>query len=489
MLRAAPFSSFVCLTLLAPMLPAQQSAPPPTQEPVALLRPWLAADAGTPPAAALPELVRQLDSLLVSPDPALRDELAFTLLTKWLYRERCLATAERRWLLAQWLPRLRQGIDTPGTDDVAARSFAALSLSLLVALDNDEPFLTVDEFTSIANAAIAYLRDERDVRGHDAARGWLHSVAHTADLLKFVLRSRHLLPGQQGAILAAIADKLARTDVALTHGEDARLARAVLALLLREDLDRAGALAWLRALATEPPTEANAPALARAHNHSALQAQLHLLLAAEQRALPRLDIARALVLEAWRGEAAAPATAQATAPATAAAATPAAAPPAAAADVASIDAIVQALYASISGPAGHARDWARVRSLFHRHHQMLPLVRGKGGMQAMRMTVDDYVQRAGAMLERDGFYEQEVARQVLQFGDFAHVWSTYEARRTLADEVPFLRGINSIQLVREGGRWWVLNIGWEQEADAGPIPPAFLPPPKPESKPESKPAK
>jgi hypothetical protein len=69
------------------------------------------------------------------------------------------------------------------------------------------------------------------------------------------------------------------------------------------------------------------------------------------------------------------------------------------------------------------------------------------------------------------------------------VWSTYEARRALVDAVPFLRGINSIQLVREGGRWWVLNIGWEQEADAGPIPPAFLPPPKPESKPESKPAK
>jgi hypothetical protein len=116
-----------------------------------------------------------------------------------------------------------------------------------------------------------------------------------------------------------------------------------------------------------------------------------------------------------------------------------------------------------------------VRSLFHRHHQMLPLVRGKGGMQAMRMTVDDYVQRAGAMIERDGFYEQELARQVLQFGDFAHVWSTYEVRRALADEVPILRGINSIQLVREGGRWWVLSIGWEQEADAGPIPAAFLP--------------
>jgi hypothetical protein len=470
MLRAAPFSSFVCLTLVAPMLPAQQSAHPTAQEPAAALRPWLAPNAGTPPAAELPALVRQLDGLLRSPDPALRDELGFTLLTRWLYRERCLAPAELRWLLAQWLPRLRQGIDTPGTDDAAARSFAALSLSLLVALDNDAPFLTADEFARITNAAIAYLRDERDVRGHDGARGWLHSVAHTADLLKFVLRSQHLTKAQQGEALAAITDKLARTDVALTHGEDARLARAVLALLLREDLERLAALAFLRELAQAPAEPPNAPALAHAHNRSGLLAQLHLLLAAETRALPRLDAARALVLEALRGEPAANATAP-TAAAPAAATPPATAP----ADVASIDAIVQALYASISGPAGQARDWARVRSLFHRHHQMLPLVRGKGGMQAMRMTVDDYVQRAGAMLERDGFYEQELARQVLQFGDFAHVWSTYEVRRALADEVPILRGINSIQLVREGGRWWVLSIGWEQEADAGPIPAAFLP--------------
>ena len=144
-------------------------------------------------------------------------------------------------------------------------------------------------------------------------------------------------------------------------------------------------------------------------------------------------------------------------------------------DVESIDAICKALYASISGPAGQARDWNRVRSLFHRHHKMLPVVRGRSGMQAVALTVDDYVQRSGPMLERDGFFEQEIARQVLQFGDLAHVWSTYAGRRALADAEPFLRGINSIQLVREGGRWWVLQIAWEQEADAGPIPAGFLP--------------
>jgi hypothetical protein len=105
---------------------------------------------------------------------------------------------------------------------------------------------------------------------------------------------------------------------------------------------------------------------------------------------------------------------------------------------------------------------------------MLPIVRGRSGMQAVALSVDDYVRRFGPMLERDGFFEQEIARQVLQFGDLAHVWSTYDGRRTPNDPQPFLRGINSIQLVREGGRWWVAQIAWEQEADAGPIPVEFL---------------
>ncbi len=145
------------------------------------------------------------------------------------------------------------------------------------------------------------------------------------------------------------------------------------------------------------------------------------------------------------------------------------------ADVASIEAITAALYASISGAAGQARDWDRMRSLFHPDARLVPMLKGKDGMATRLLTVDDYVKRSGPMLERDGFFEQEIARKVEAFGDFAHVWSTYEGRRTLADEKPFLRGINSIQLVRQGGRWHVLQILWEQEADAGPIPAQYLP--------------
>ncbi|MGE3175093.1 MAG: hypothetical protein AB7O97_20870 [Planctomycetota bacterium] len=155
---------------------------------------------------------------------------------------------------------------------------------------------------------------------------------------------------------------------------------------------------------------------------------------------------------------------------------PAAAPKADPADTASIEAITAALYDVISGPAGQARDWDRMRSLFHPDARLVPMQKGRdGGMRARVMTPEDYIRTSGPFLETNGFFEQEIARRVDAFGDVAHVFSTYEGRKAAGDAEPFLRGINSIQLVRQQDRWWVLQILWEQEHDAGPIPQRYLP--------------
>ncbi len=144
-------------------------------------------------------------------------------------------------------------------------------------------------------------------------------------------------------------------------------------------------------------------------------------------------------------------------------------------DVESVDAIVSAVFHVISGPKGKARDWDRMRSLFHQDGRLVAMVRGKDGLRSSLMKVDDYVARSGAALERDGFFEQELARQVHEHGDLAQVWSTYECRRALDDAKPFLRGIDAFTLVREKGRWWVLSLVWEQEADSGELPAKYLP--------------
>lgn len=174
------------------------------------------------------------------------------------------------------------------------------------------------------------------------------------------------------------------------------------------------------------------------------------------------------------GAALAPRAAQAQAPAAPAPApaTPAARP----ADVQSPDAIITALYDVISGEAGQARDWDRFRSLFHADARLIPTFRRPSGEIVVRViTPEQYITTSGPMLVRDGFFETEIARTQEQYGRVVHAFSTYESRRKAADPAPFMRGINSIQLVNDGTRWWVLTIFWEGETAENPIPGKYLP--------------
>ena len=146
-------------------------------------------------------------------------------------------------------------------------------------------------------------------------------------------------------------------------------------------------------------------------------------------------------------------------------------PPARPQDVATIDAIIAALYDVISGPAGQQRDWDRFRSLFSPGARLIPTGRRQDGSRVMRVrTPDEYATSIGPQLERGGFFEREIGRRTEQYGAVAHVFSAYDSKRAATDTVPFARGINSIQLFNDGKRWWVVSIFWDSERPDNPIP-------------------
>ena len=200
-------------------------------------------DAKLPEGESAAGLIEELSRYLGSPDPTLRDTFAYSLSEAWIYRDQKLEPAELRERLAAWSSNLKSGIGEQGTDSVLLRSFSALELSLLAAYDLKAPYLTKPEFDALLAAALEYLAAERDVRGYDPQKGWMHSVAHTADLLNFLARNPHLAVADQARILSAIGSKIALTGP-LTHGEDERLARAVLSLARRADFDGAAFRAW-----------------------------------------------------------------------------------------------------------------------------------------------------------------------------------------------------------------------------------------------------
>lgn len=147
-------------------------------------------------------------------------------------------------------------------------------------------------------------------------------------------------------------------------------------------------------------------------------------------------------------------------------------PPARPEDVKSLDAIVTALYAVISGDAGVERDWDRFRSLFYPGGRMIPTGRNaKTGKVGGRIaSAEDYIQANEPFLEGEGFHELELYRHVDEYGTIAQVFSVYEARHKLSDEKPFLRGINSIQLLNDGTRWWIMTVAWSPETANNPLP-------------------
>lgn len=139
----------------------------------------------------------------------------------------------------------------------------------------------------------------------------------------------------------------------------------------------------------------------------------------------------------------------------------------------SIDSIMKALYDVISGPPG-PRDWDRFKSLFIPEAHLIFSGKDKEGKLIHRaMTPAEYQGRAGDFFLKEGFFENAVVNKVDQFGTVAQVFSTYESRHEKGEK-PFSRGINSIQLLNDGTRWWVVSILWDSERPDNPIPKKYL---------------
>lgn len=142
------------------------------------------------------------------------------------------------------------------------------------------------------------------------------------------------------------------------------------------------------------------------------------------------------------------------------------------ADVESPDAIVEAAYEVISGPADDERDWDRLRSLFLPEARLIPTGREKGEPTYEISTVEEFIKQAKKVFAKEDFYEREIHAVTERFGDIAHVFSTYESLRNPNGE-PFSRGINSFQLWYDGDRWWIVDIFWHSEREGAPIPERF----------------
>jgi hypothetical protein len=131
---------------------------------------------------------------------------------------------------------------------------------------------------------------------------------------------------------------------------------------------------------------------------------------------------------------------------------------------AAIGAVVEAMYAMVSGPAG-PRDWSRQAEVFHPEARQMRTGVDDAGRPWMKiMDQADYRSDTAAFFAANDFYEVEVARRIDVMGNMAHVWSLYEAYVEPGRATPERRGINSIQLYKdETGTWRIVSMIWDNE--------------------------
>lgn len=144
------------------------------------------------------------------------------------------------------------------------------------------------------------------------------------------------------------------------------------------------------------------------------------------------------------------------------------------ADVETIDGIVHAFYAVISGPQGQPREWGRDATLYLEPMSFTIVSVGPetGKPVARTISKQEYVDENDAWLVESGFSEREIHREMRRFGNIAHVWSTYEWS---TEDGQSGRGINGIDLFHDGSRWWITHATWQSEGEDNPIPPEYLP--------------
>ena len=233
---------------------------------------------------SLDEATAELVELLGHPNPRWREDIAYPLLTTWIsngvYDDLLSGLGDGI------VPGLRFGLGHDGDVSVLRRSYSALLLAEIIGHDNNAHLMTADSVLAWGDHATAWYIREQDHRGWIPEYGWANAIAHGADLLAALARSRHFGRLELTVLLDVIADRvLTQTSYIWRHGEDDRLAFAVMTLLHRNALDPGIVEPWLARLGDgiRPPrtrghAEAEWPSPS-VRNTSAFLRALHLQLA------------------------------------------------------------------------------------------------------------------------------------------------------------------------------------------------------------------
>lgn len=196
---------------------------------------------------SLMDLTEALLGYLGSPDAELRETFAYEILARWIIQYQYHEAAQLRQLINWLMEQMNYEMGAYNDDTVFLRSYATLTLSLIMYRDSRENFLDEIEVQAILHLANGYLLDEQDNRAYVEDKGWANAIANVADLLRYIAHNSLLSPADMQTILHVIADKMMQSAYQIyAHDEEERLARVILTIMAQDVLTTEDLLDWVQ---------------------------------------------------------------------------------------------------------------------------------------------------------------------------------------------------------------------------------------------------
>lgn len=211
----------------------------------------------------VPEGISDFDAVelvmraLHSTDSDLRDDLGYTILSKWLIEFKLLNGSELMTLLKQTVSEqmLFYKVGMPQSDHVFLRSFSALLVALILYRDNQEHFIGRQEYTELLRQLNHYCKLENDYRSFVEGKGWAHAPAHISDALDECAQNRFVGQSECFAIWKSLLTMLRNAPTVFDAEEDERMATSVVSMVTAKKITVSILIQWLREVNVQKPNQ------------------------------------------------------------------------------------------------------------------------------------------------------------------------------------------------------------------------------------------
>ena len=192
------------------------------------------------------DIALEMLSNIGSVDPVLRDDLIYSILSKWIIND-VFNSEQLQQLLFICIDdsHLHYKLGESESDSVFTRAFSILIIAVILYKDNEKAFLTANDFENVKAKVFQFAIQEKDIRGYDKEKGWAHSIAHLSDCLDELAKNHKLNQVDLQMMLEIICTRMMESKSVFDCEEDERMVTAVCAILERNLLSEEEIETWI----------------------------------------------------------------------------------------------------------------------------------------------------------------------------------------------------------------------------------------------------